>query len=57
MTLYPDDHFELGRYLGPSIDIGPALRAKIIKEDGQVLYRSVYRALVQEEWGQEECKA
>ena len=57
MTLYPDDHFELGRYLGPSIDIGPALTAKIIKENGQVLYRSVYRALVQEEWGQEECKA
>ena len=29
MALYPDDHFKLGRYLGPSINIGPAMMAKI----------------------------
>ena len=33
MALYPDDYFKLGRYLIPSIDIGPALMAKIIKEN------------------------
>ena len=31
---YPNDHFWMGRYLGPSIDIGFALMAKIIKEYG-----------------------
>ena len=39
---YPNDHFRLNRYLGLSIDIGPALMAKIIKENGQVLHRSTY---------------
>ena len=53
---YPNDHFRLGRYLGRSIDIGPALIAKIIKQNGQVLYRSMYRALTQDEWRKEECK-
>ena len=37
---YPNDHFRLGRYLGPSIDIGPALMVKIIKQNSQVLHRS-----------------
>ena len=50
---YPHDHFKLGRYLGLSIDIGPALMAKIIKENGQILQRSKYQALTQEEWEQE----
>ena len=45
MAVYPDDHFRLGKYLGPSIDIGPALMAKIIKENGQVLQRFMYQAL------------
>ena len=31
--------------------------AKIIKENGQVLHRSMHHALTQEEWEQEECKA
>ena len=39
---YPNEHFKLDRYLGLSIDIGLALMAKIIKEDGQVLHRSMY---------------
>ena len=39
---YPNDHFKLGRYLGQSIDIGPILMAKIIKENGQVLHWSMY---------------
>ena len=31
MALFPDDHFKLGRYLGPSINIGLALTAMILK--------------------------
>ena len=57
MAPYPNNHFRLGRYLGPSIDIGPALMAKIMKENVQVLQRSIYLALSQEEWEWEECKA
>ena len=32
---YPNDKWVLGRWLGPSTDIGPALCAKIIKEKGR----------------------
>ena len=53
---YWNDDFKLDRYLGPSIDIGPAVRAKIIEENGQVLHRSMYPALTKEEWELEECK-
>jgi len=28
---FPDDNPVLGRYLGPAIDVGPALTAKILK--------------------------
>ena len=52
---YFNDHFRLGRYLCPSLDIGPTLMAKIIKENCKVLHRSMYWALTQEEW--QECKA
>ena len=52
----PNDQFRLGRYLGLSIDIGPALMAKNIKEKGQIPHRSMNQALTQEEWKQEECK-
>ena len=54
---YPNDYFTLGRNLGPSIDIGPALMVKIIKENGQILHRSTYWAPTQKEWEWEECKA
>ena len=40
-----------------SIDIGPALMAKIIKENSQVLHRSTYQALAQEECEWDKCKA
>jgi hypothetical protein len=42
---FPDDNPMLGRYLGPAIDVGPALTAKILKANGEVVYRSTYRAL------------
>jgi hypothetical protein len=32
---YPEDKLVLVRYLGPSTDVGPAVRAKILKENGQ----------------------
>ena len=54
--MYPNDHFRLGRYLGPSIDIVPALMVKIIKQNGHVLHRFTYHALAQDEWEWEECK-
>ena len=42
MAPYPDNNFELGRYLEPSIDVGLVMAAKILKENGQVLSRSTY---------------
>jgi len=42
---FPDNRFALGRYLGPSTDIGPAMTAKILKSNGQVVHRSTLRAL------------
>jgi hypothetical protein len=35
----------LGRYLGPAINEGPALTAKILKANGEVVYRLMYCAL------------
>ena len=46
---FPDDMLKLGHYLGPSIDIGPAMTANILTENGQVLHRSVYRPLNSDE--------
>ena len=37
---FPEDSLVLGRYLGPSIDVGPALTAKILKQNGEVVHRS-----------------
>ena len=39
----------LGRWLGPSTDVGPALCAKILKENGRCVYRSSYRHLTEDE--------
>ena len=38
----PDDVQKLGCYLGPSIDVGPTMTAKIFMENRQVLHRSMY---------------
>eukprot|EP00804_Cyclotella_cryptica_P003089 CCRYP_006074-RA/>CCRYP_006074-RA protein AED:0.29 eAED:0.04 QI:0/0/0/0.75/0.33/0.5/4/0/1079 len=46
---FPEDSLVLGRYLGPSIDVGPALTAKILKQNGEVVHRSTYRGLTPEE--------
>ena len=47
MALYLDDYFKLARCLVLSIDFGPAMTAKIIKYNDQVLHRSMYQALTQ----------
>ena len=46
---FPDDKMIIGRYLGPSFDIGPAMTAKILKANGQYVHRSTYRALTEDE--------
>ena len=43
------DKFLLGRYCGPSIDIGHALTANILRNNGQQVHRSTYRALTPDE--------
>ena len=48
---FPEYKMLLGRYLGPSFDIGPAMTAKILKENGQYVHRSTYRSLTNDELG------
>ena len=42
LAKYPEPKEQLGRWLGPAIDIGPAMMAKTLKSNGQVLYVSMY---------------
>ncbi len=46
---YPDKPLRLGKYLGPAINVGPAMTAKILQRNGEVVYRSTYRPLTIEE--------
>jgi hypothetical protein len=46
---YPDDKLILGRYLGPAMDIGSALTAKILQPNGQFVCRSTLRHLTDDE--------
>jgi len=46
---YPDSKLVLGRYLGPSTDVGPAMTAKILKDNGQVVHRTTLRNLTEDE--------
>ena len=39
----------LGRYLGPAIDVGPEITAKIIKGNGEVVHRSTSRGLKEDQ--------
>jgi hypothetical protein len=47
---FPEDTILLGRDLGPAIDIGPAHTRKILKSNGQIVYRSMVRSLTPDEW-------
>jgi hypothetical protein len=42
---FPDPKKTLGRYLGPTQDVGPALTAKILKKNGHYAFRSTYIAV------------
>ena len=46
---YPDEAMVLGRDLGPAIDIGPAMTRKVLKANGEVVYRSTVRSLTSAE--------
>ncbi len=46
---FPDDKLTLGRYLGPVTDIGLALMAKILKQNGQYVCCLILRHLTPEE--------
>ena len=46
---YPNDKWVLQRWLGPRPDIGPALCANILEENGKCVYRSSYRHLTEDE--------
>jgi hypothetical protein len=46
---YPEAQAVLGRYLGPSHDIGPAMTAKVLKDNGVVMHRPTYRAMTPDE--------
>ena len=40
----------LGRYLGPSFNVGSMYTAKILKQNGEVTHPSTYHALTETEW-------
>ena len=46
---FPDDAMVLGKYLGPSIDVGPAMTSRIMTSNGKVEDRSTVSALTSEE--------
>ena len=46
---FPDNNIVLGRYLGPATDVGGMMTAKILKENGQFVYRSTLRHLTKDE--------
>jgi hypothetical protein len=46
---FPNKRLTLGRYLGPAIDIGSALTAKILKQNGQYVCHSTLCHLTPEE--------
>jgi hypothetical protein len=46
---FPVSKIQLGRDLGATIDIGPAMSRKILKANGQVLYRTSVRSLTLDE--------
>jgi hypothetical protein len=46
---FPDPKEQLGRWLGPAIDLGPAMTAKILKANGQAEYNSTRHSLTDAE--------
>ena len=46
---WPDDHWVLGRYLGPTADVGSMLTSDILKANGKVVCRTSVRHLTPDE--------
>jgi hypothetical protein len=46
---YPDGDLVLGRYLGPTRDVGPMMTTKILKSNSEYVPRSTFRHLTPEE--------
>jgi hypothetical protein len=46
---FPNPKKVLGRYLGPTRDIGMALSAKVLKANGRIIYRSTFIAVTDDE--------
>jgi hypothetical protein len=46
---FPDSKEWLGRDLGPEIDIGPAMSRKVLKINGEVMFRVSVRGLTLDE--------
>ncbi len=40
---FPEDLLVLRKYLGPLIDVGPAMTTKILTPTGKVVHCSIYR--------------
>ena len=49
MAPYPNDHLKLDRFLEPGTEVDLSITARFPKEKGQILHRSIYQALTQEE--------
>jgi hypothetical protein len=46
---FPNPKELIGRWLGPTLDLGPAMTAKILKANGNIEYNSTHRALTEAE--------
>ena len=46
---FPETKFHVGRWLGPTVDVGSALTYKILRSNGQVVPRSTIRHLTLDE--------
>ena len=49
LAKYPEPKEVLGRWLGPALDVGPAMTSKILKRNGEILFLSSYRKLTDDE--------
>ena len=45
----PEDKYYLWHYLGPAIDICPALKEKVLKMNGEVVQRSTHQSITTQE--------
>ena len=48
-SILPEPKEVHGRWIGPSMDIGPAMCSRIIQSNGQIINLSSYRAITEED--------